>query len=292
MIQVRFAAFEGSLADFTECVRARRIPMHEWHLLPIARALREAVAAGAPRADGDLRGGPDAQAADGGAPPSSPPPPDSADWGHVDFQAAADALEQIAFLIAWRRRYLFQPQRRRRTSPEAVRQLRRLARLALAAELERIASQTAAAEPSASGGADTVGAHPLPPPTLSPRRILGLLRRVQEAVLSSRAQELLRRLARERWRVSDKLGRLLGLLSQRERVVFEQLLHDRGDPEEVVVSLLAVLDAAKGGRVRLEQARHFAPIVITRREDGEAESAGEIPLPDEPENPGRLAPLI
>lgn len=183
----------------------------------------------------------------------------------VDFAAAADALDDLVILIAWRRRYLFQKPRQRATMTEAMLQLRRLARLTQAVERERLAALRQQAQAEAAAAAAS-----LPPPlpaALSPARILGILRRVQRDVLASRAQALLARLSREKWRVTDKLGNLFGLLRRRETVSFEQLLEDRRDPDEVVASLLAVLGAAKDGQVSLQQPRHFAPILIRRRGD-------------------------
>lgn len=300
MIEVRFPAFSGSLRDFTVRVRDREVPHDAWQLRPVTQALLAWVRGAAPPAGGDTDAETDpaarpaageaeerllpargaASADPGAAGTSAAALLDAGPAGTgeglrsaapLDFDAAADALDDLVTLIAWRRRYLFHKPRQRQATPEEVRELRRIARLALAVELERLAEEErlrrqAEREAQAAG---TEAAAPPAPAALSPGRILGLLRRIQQQVLAPRAQALLEKLSREKWKVADKLSSLFGLLTRRQVVTFEQLLENRRDPDEVVVSLLAVLSAVKEGRVSLSQERHFDPIVITRRDDAE-----------------------
>jgi chromatin segregation and condensation protein Rec8/ScpA/Scc1 (kleisin family) len=66
--------------------------------------------------------------------------------------------------------------------------------------------------------------------------------------------------------VEGATRRILAILETRERVVFADLLADRGRPNvaDVVSALLALLELARTGRARLEQAQPFGLLTIIR----------------------------
>lgn len=78
-----------------------------------------------------------------------------------------------------------------------------------------------------------------------------------------------RNIERERLSLENKIGFITGLLSSAKKRVlhFAELLSKSADKEDKVVTLIAILNMARDGRLRAKQEANFADIEITEVED-------------------------
>jgi len=76
--------------------------------------------------------------------------------------------------------------------------------------------------------------------------------------------ETVHRVVREKISTTERVNQIRELLSQQERVLFTDLLPGRSTRIFLVVTLVALLEMAKGGEIKVEQADAFSTIWIAR----------------------------
>ncbi len=96
-------------------------------------------------------------------------------------------------------------------------------------------------------------------------------------------------IARRKVTVQEKISLIQDLVSAGEPVSFGSLLADSRSRIEVIVSLWAVLELIKRGRLRANQSRLFGEIVLVENPDAPAEPEMEPPVDTDPKTtkPGK-----
>jgi len=119
----------------------------------------------------------------------------------------------------------------------------------------------------------------LPPPDDVPLEDLSVhqLERALKRLINEQARRRPRDVQAEPMSVLERMTEILTVLRDTWSLLFSSLTGgDRRRPD-IVVTLLAVLELVRLGRIRTQQTTLFGDIVIERREDGPGDSAPLIP---------------
>jgi segregation and condensation protein A len=108
--------------------------------------------------------------------------------------------------------------------------------------------------------------------------LFDLLAVFQKVLSRANKDEDLRDIFEDRFTVSDKIQFIQGKLTERSRVVFEELFVEGASRTEIVVTFLAVLELIRLKQIGVAQESPFSPIELVKLIVGTREY-----LPDEPE---------
>jgi len=112
--------------------------------------------------------------------------------------------------------------------------------------------------------------------------LFDLLAVFQKVLSRASADEDLRDIFEDRFTVSDKIQFIMGEMTQRSRIVFEQLFVDGASRTEIVVTFLAVLELIRLKQIGVAQESPFSPIELVKLAPAQSEYVAE-----EPEAPPR-----
>jgi len=117
--------------------------------------------------------------------------------------------------------------------------------------------------------------HELPPPDDVPLEDLSihLLERALKRLITEQARRRPREVQPEPMSVLERMTEILTVLRDTWSLLFSSLTGSERRRPEIVVTLLAVLELVRLGRIRTQQTELFGDIVIERREDAPAENA-------------------
>jgi segregation and condensation protein A len=120
----------------------------------------------------------------------------------------------------------------------------------------------------------------LPPPDDVPLEDLSVhqLERAMKRLISEQARRRPREVQPEPMSVMERMTEILTVLRDTWSLLFSSLTGGGRRRPEVVVTLLAVLELVRLGRIRTQQTELFGDIVIERRPDGPADN---VPLTQE-----------
>jgi segregation and condensation protein A len=109
----------------------------------------------------------------------------------------------------------------------------------------------------------------LPPPDDVPLEDLSvhLLERALKRLMTEQARRRPREVEAEPTSVLERMGEILAVLRDTWSMLFSSLTGAERHREDIVVSLLAVLELVRLGNIRLQQTELFGEIVIERRTD-------------------------
>jgi len=116
--------------------------------------------------------------------------------------------------------------------------------------------------------------HELPPPDDVPLEDLSihLLERALKRLITEQARRRPREVQPEPMSVLERMTEILTVLRDTWSLLFSSLTGSERRRPEIVVTLLAVLELVRLGRIRTQQTELFGDIVIERREDAPAEN--------------------